>query len=287
MKMIVLFIAPLLTASCSAEYISSFLVIPKHTSSDDSFFDKNGNKITTGVDLGEINLKQGLVIDENKMDKQGKTFEAPFSAHGEARNVFSFEKVNYDLSFSLPYTYSLPMLYNTNYESPVNNSDINIFVPEKQDDKIFGLLSLSEILSVFAVFVSMYSIYRTRKDISRSKIDEINEGYWFREVVIPSIMEPVMDFSKNAKDSYIHANRDLTVFFSSFYLRMNDRLLNSIVVTQVISQTLFNDLKERIIDLDDELDNVQNDGDIDIIVNEFVGFVVNRIKTEQLKLVSS
>lgn len=67
---------------------------------------------------------------------------------------------------------------------------------------------------------------------------------------------------------------------------MNDRLLNSIVVTQVISQTLYDDLKERIIDLDDDLGNVRTDGDIDIIANEFVGFVVNRIKTEQLKLVS-
>ncbi|HEH9397341.1 TPA: hypothetical protein SIA27_003757 [Aeromonas salmonicida] len=286
MKMIVFFIAPLLTASCSAEYLSSLIIMPKHISSDDSFLDKYKNEPSGRVELNETHPKQALVIEKNKVSKHERTFISPGVISDEADEVFFFDKVDYDLGFSLPYTYSLPALYKTPYEPPIDNGDINIFVPEKQDDKIFGILSFSEVLSILAVIISMYSIHRTRKDISKNKIDEINEGYWLREVIIPSIMEPVMDFSKNAKDSYIHANRDLTVFFSTFYLRMNDRLLNSIVVTQVISQTLYDDLKERIIDLDDDLGNVRTDGDIDIIANEFVGFVVNRIKTEQLKLVS-
>ncbi len=284
--MIVFFIAPLLTASCSAEYLSSLIIMPKHISSDDSFLDKYKNEPSGRVELNETHPKQALVIEKNKVSKHERTFISPGVISDEADEVFFFDKVDYDLGFSLPYTYSLPALYKTPYEPPIDNGDINIFVPEKQDDKIFGILSFSEVLSILAVIISMYSIHRTRKDISKNKIDEINEGYWLREVIIPSIMEPVMDFSKNAKDSYIHANRDLTVFFSTFYLRMNDRLLNSIVVTQVISQTLYDDLKERIIDLDDDLGNVRTDGDIDIIANEFVGFVVNRIKTEQLKLVS-
>ncbi|MDX7800670.1 hypothetical protein SJS42_18720 [Aeromonas caviae] len=286
MKMIVFLIAPLLTASCSAEYLSSLIVMPKHITSGDSFLGKHKNEPSGRVELNETYHQQASVIEKNQVSKHERTFISPGVISDEADEVFFFDKVDYDLGFSLPYTYSLPILYKTPYEPLTDNSDINIFVPEKQDDKIFGVLSFSEVLSILAVIISMYSIYRARKDLSKNKIDEINEGYWLREVIIPSIMEPVIDFSKNAKDSYIHANRDLTVFFSAFYLRMNDRLLNSIVVTQVISQTLYDDLKERIIDLDDDLGNVRTDGDIDIIANEFVSFVVNRIKTEQLKLVS-
>jgi hypothetical protein len=143
--------------------------------------------------------------------------------------------------------------------------------------------SFSEVFSGIALCATFLQFFWTRRQLRKSKIDSINEQYWLREIIIPTVMEPVIDLSKNAKSKFNASNQNMRIFYTTYYLSLQERLFESIGPSVAVSDEFYHLLEDLIFDLDDEISSVSSEDELQGKVTEFVKSVVTSIKNEQLK----
>lgn len=139
-----------------------------------------------------------------------------------------------------------------------------------------------DVLPWLALTVSVISIWYTWHNNKIQRRISVEDDYWLRTVVFPSILNPLIDIGINSPE-YLRSAESLADFFSEYFLQEMNGLRDKTMVLKLVDEKLYSDANQIMDDLDDSMSEVQTIDDYCRKFGEFSSKLTSLLKDAQSK----
>lgn len=133
-----------------------------------------------------------------------------------------------------------------------------------------------------ALVVSLISIVYTWHNNKRQRTISVEDDYWLRTVVFPSILNPLIEIGSESPE-YFRTSNDLPDFFDGYFLDKMNELRDKTMVLKIVSEELYSRVNSLMDDLDDNISNVLTMADYCKVFGEFSNKLSLLLKDAQSK----
>lgn len=139
-----------------------------------------------------------------------------------------------------------------------------------------------DILPWLALTVSVISIWYTWHNNKRQRTISVEDDYWLRTVVFPSILTPLIEIGSKSPE-YFRASDSLADFFSGYFLQEMNLLRDKTMVLKLVDEELYINANRIMDDLDDKVSEVQTTNDYCEVFGNFSSKLTALLKDAQSK----
>jgi len=181
------------------------------------------------------------------------------------------------LSFSLLLFFSFVASAHSGYNI---NDSINIYLKIKDADKENNF-STSDILASIAILISLLSIFITFLINTKNNKKSVLDIYWMREVIIPSFLDPFIEFHLSALNEF-KSSATKGDFYKNFALVKINEIREKSRVISISDNNLRKKIADIIEEFEDDMYDVESALDFEKLLDSFSMKVVKEIQKTQI-----